>query len=83
MDTQRRLGLVLAGLAGGCGELADPAIVEADLGFYVASDVPDRPRLRYDDGQVSLNTTCAVRLENKLNPAIPPVYVNGSPLGFC
>ena len=41
------------------------------------------PRLRYFDGsQVSLNDRCAVR-KVKLNPKMPPVYVNGQPIGFC
>ena len=41
------------------------------------------PRVRYfDDGQVSLNDRCAVR-KVKLNPKMPPVYVNGQPIGFC
>jgi len=24
-----------------------------------------------------------IRMENALNPAIPPMYVNGEPVGFC
>lgn len=41
------------------------------------------PRLRYfEDNQVSLNDRCAVR-KVKLNPKMPPVYVNGQPVGFC
>jgi hypothetical protein len=49
----------------------------------VASGDPTHPRLRYVDGQVSQNMSCAIRLENKLNPKIPPVYINGQPIGFC
>ena len=41
------------------------------------------PRVRYyEDGQVSLNDRCAVR-KVKLNPKMPPIYVNGQPVGFC
>ena len=41
------------------------------------------PRLRYFDGeQISLNDRCAVR-KVKLNPKMPPIYVNGQPVGFC
>jgi hypothetical protein len=41
------------------------------------------PRVRYFDGnQVSLNDRCAVR-KTKLNAKMPPVYVNGQPIGFC
>jgi hypothetical protein len=47
------------------------------------SDDPRRYHLRYVDGQVSANDACAVRLDSKLNPKIPPVYVNGRPIGFC
>jgi hypothetical protein len=51
------------------------------LGEYVSQD--SLPRLRYFDGnQVSLNDRCAVR-KVKLNPKMPPVYVNGQPVGFC
>ena len=51
--------------------------------IFVASDDSKYPRLRYVDGQVSQNHSCAIRLDNKLNPKIPPVYVNGQPIGFC
>jgi hypothetical protein len=41
------------------------------------------PRVRYYDSElVSLNDRCAVR-KIKLNPKMPPVYVNGQPIGFC
>ena len=51
--------------------------------FYVEGQNATRPRVRYTDGQVSLNESCAIQLGNKLNRKIPPVYVNGSPVGFC
>ena len=60
-----------------------PPILDGDGTFDVPGTKPDRPRLRYRDGQVSRNESCAIRLPNKLNPAIPPMYVNGSPIGFC
>jgi hypothetical protein len=40
------------------------------------------PKLRYFDGQVSLNDRCAVR-KVRLNSKMPPVYVNGRAIGFC
>jgi hypothetical protein len=40
------------------------------------------PRLRFADGQVSLNDRCPVR-KVKLNRRMPPLYVNGRPIGFC
>jgi len=52
------------------------------MGEYVAAQ-DSLPRLRYFDGeQVSLNDRCAVR-KVKLNPKMPPIYVNGQPVGFC
>jgi hypothetical protein len=41
------------------------------------------PLVRYFEGeQLSLNDKCAVR-KVRLNPKMPPVYVNGRPIGFC
>jgi hypothetical protein len=41
------------------------------------------PLIRYfDTGLVSLNDRCAVR-KTRLSPRMPPVYVNGQPIGFC
>jgi len=57
--------------------------LDGDGVVALPSDNPLRFHLRYRDGQVSLNDACAIRLENKLNPKIPPVYVNGQPIGFC
>ena len=52
------------------------------MGEYV-NDQDSLPHLRYfDGGDVSLNDRCAVR-KDKLNPKMPPIYVNGRPVGFC
>ncbi|MBM3975955.1 MAG: hypothetical protein FJ299_03060 [Planctomycetes bacterium] len=51
--------------------------------FYVLTEDPLHPRIRYDDGQVSPNDSCMIRLGSKLNRRMPPAYVNGMPLGFC
>jgi hypothetical protein len=52
------------------------------MGEYVNAQ-DSLPRLRYFDGeQVSVNDRCAVR-KVKLNPKMPPIYVNGQPIGFC
>jgi hypothetical protein len=40
------------------------------------------PHLRYRNGWESLNDRCPVR-KGKLNLRLPPVYVNGHPVGFC
>ena len=67
-----------------CSDSAPPALVLDGEGvFEVASADPEKPRLRYVDGQVSLSNTCGILLENGLNPKVPPMYVNGAPIGFC
>jgi hypothetical protein len=38
--------------------------------------------LRFEDGAVSLNDRCPVR-RARLNRKMPPVFVNGRPVGFC
>lgn len=49
---------------------------------HVPGTDPEHPRVQYADSSVSLNDRCIVR-QNKLNTKIPPVYVNGKPVGFC
>ena len=51
--------------------------------FAVRGGDPARPQLRYCDGQVARNDSCMIRLGRKLNPKVPPLYVNGEPVGFC
>ncbi|HVS19215.1 MAG TPA: hypothetical protein VMT18_11490 [Planctomycetota bacterium] len=74
--------------------LEDPAAPQAERApvpcaldgagvHYVAGADPTRPFVRYADGQVGLADHCAIRLASKLNRRIPPVYVNGRPIGFC
>jgi hypothetical protein len=60
-----------------------PRPLDDDGIFYVLGPSPAHPRVRYVDGQLSLNETCAIRVENKLKRKIPPAYVNGRPVGFC
>ena len=73
----------------GPAELAEPApmrpprALDADGAVYVLEADPLHPRVRYLDGQLSLNASCAIRTGNQLGRAIPPVYVNGRPIGFC
>jgi len=46
-------------------------------------DGPDTlPRIQYADGSVTPNDRCMVR-QVKLNRKLPPVFVNGLPIGFC
>jgi hypothetical protein len=51
--------------------------------FYVLGEDPGHPLVRYADGQLAQADSCAVLLGNKLSRKIPPVYVNGRPIGFC
>lgn len=60
-----------------------PCVLDGAGVFYVAGEDPARPRVRYADGQVGPGDRCAIRTANKLNRRIPPVYVNGRPIGFC
>lgn len=79
---RKLLSLIL--LLGACSEPTPPEFaLDGEGVFPVASANPERPRLRYLDGQVSSNNTCAIRLPNKLNPDVPPMYLNGMPVGFC
>lgn len=84
---------LLAGLATGCGgapsgdrgrEAGVPvAVPDAPPVGYVGADAGDGHRpLRFADGQVSLNDQCPVR-KRGLNLRMPPVFVNGAPIGFC
>ena len=49
---------------------------------YVPTADPKRPRLKFADSLLSANDRCIVA-QNKLNPRVRPVYVNGVPMGFC
>jgi hypothetical protein len=60
-----------------------PRPLDSEGVFYVLTQAPESPRVRYLDGQVSLNESCAIRRGSKLNRRVPPVYVNGQPIGFC
>ena len=77
-----RLLLALPLLLAACSSTA-PIAASGDGVFAVKGDDPDHHRLRYADGQLSRNDSCAIVLGNRLNRRIPPMYVNGSPVGFC
>ena len=82
-----RTGLAAAGALALLASCAGPAprstVLEPELGLAELADpAAERPRLRLSNGQVTLNDRCMVR-ELKLNPRIPPVFVNGFPVGFC
>ena len=63
--------------------VTEPPVQNGEGVFYVTSDDPRKPFARYLDGQISLSNSCGVKTENKLNRRIPPLYVNGQPIGFC
>lgn len=85
----RRGGLALVGalvLVPGCRQEPEgdprarfPIAIEG-----AAYDDPgaELPRLRFPDGTRTENDRCMI-LERKLNPEIPPIWVNGAPVGFC
>jgi hypothetical protein len=91
MDRRIRLFLVVSGVAVAALGLVFLSRTRKEesrpreymaLGEYVNPE-DSLPRVRYFDGdQVSLNDRCAVR-KVKLNTKMPPVYVNGQPIGFC
>lgn len=95
MRTLRSALMVVTGVVavclGACGQKES-----ADKTADATATMDDRPvlaefvnpedslsHLRYlADGQTSLNDRCAVR-KVRLNPKMPPLYVNGRPVGFC
>jgi len=56
-------------------------VASAKVPAYVDA-AAEKPHIKFDDEQVSLNDRCPVR-KAKLNLKMPPVYVNGKPIGFC
>ena len=81
MITVRFAPLVLA-LLPAC-LMTPPATSTGDGVFAVPGSDADHHRLRYLDGQLSRNDSCMIRLGNMLNRGVPPLYVNGEPVGFC
>ena len=86
MKTYLTLAVVAAIVALSCSKDADsPAesVAYAIVGEYVQAAEDSFPQIRYfDSGLVSENDRCAVR-KVKMNVKMPPVYVNGRPIGFC
>ena len=75
------LPLAVLALASCAEERPARLVASAKVPTYV--DAPAAlPHILFDDGQVSLNDQCPVR-KAKLNLRMPPVYVNGKPIGFC
>jgi len=75
------LPLLLLAAASCAEERQAHLVASAKVPAYVDAAV-EKPHVRFDDEQVSLNDRCPVR-KAKLNLRMPPVYVNGKPIGFC
>jgi hypothetical protein len=74
--------LLVTVAAASCAEDRPAKLVtSAKVPVYVDA-AAEKPHVRFDDGQDSLNDRCPVR-KAKLNLKMPPVYVNGKPVGFC
>jgi len=77
------VGILAIGIAvaAACSK-KDKPVEHMTMGEFVEAQ-DSFPHIRYfDTDKVSINDRCAVR-KVKLNPKMPPVYVNGEPVGFC
>ncbi|MCM2272707.1 MAG: hypothetical protein NDJ18_09170 [candidate division Zixibacteria bacterium] len=74
--------LFILGLLSACAKEQTPRLVE-DIGVAAYTDsMVELPRLRYANGDITINDRCPVR-KVSLNPRLMPLFVNGKPLGFC
>jgi hypothetical protein len=63
-------------------QASEPVREHVVFGEYITPE-DSFPQVRYfESGLVSRNDRCAVR-KVRLNVKMPPVYVNGRPIGFC
>ena len=67
--------LATLGLATTLGAMAGAQVL-------IKSTHEDFPKVLYADTLISANDRCIVA-RSRLNPKVRPVYVNGTPLGFC
>ena len=75
-------GVALALLAG-CAEPPKKTAPMPALGVaHFENPAEEKPRIRWGDDPLSLNDRCIVR-KVKLNLRMPPIFVNGKPIGFC
>lgn len=66
----------------GCGGEKEPVVLDdAGPASYVDAEADFTP-IVFADGHRTLNDRCMVR-QAKLNLRMPPLYVNGEPVGFC
>lgn len=78
MKTPRLLPFLAATLIGAGALAMEPM----PPGEKVPVEGTDRWRVRYADGQLSLNDLCPVA-KRGLATRMRPVWVNGRPVGFC
>ena len=86
MSVKNQILLILVFVMGfpiGCQKKKDHDLPLNTKALAVYEDEnAEYPRLTFPDGSVSLNDRCPVR-RVKLNRRMPPLYVNGRPVGFC
>jgi hypothetical protein len=51
-------------------------------GAALEDEKAELPRIAFPDGSKTENDRCIVR-QRRLDPGLPPVWVNGRPIGFC
>ena len=73
-------GLVLLGALALAVPAVAPRAARAQVRVFEGDSL--HPRIRFADSLLSMNDRCPVTGQ-KLNTRIPPVYVNGRPIGFC
>ena len=78
----RSLPLVAIAVANACGRQVREARPVPSVTAAYEDSAAEFPRLRYSDGQVSLNDRCMVR-HARLSLKLSPTYVNGRAVGFC
>ncbi len=85
MEFRRSIAVCVAAAAVACSgdkKESAPEPMHVVFGEFIQPE-DSFPKLRYfEGGLVSPNDRCAVR-KVRLNPKMPPVYVNGRPIGFC
>ncbi len=85
MQVNRSIAVLIAVAALACAkdeQATEPPRNLIVFGEYIQPE-DSFPKIRYfEAGLVSPNDRCAVR-KVRLNVKMPPVYVNGRPIGFC
>jgi YHS domain-containing protein len=75
-------GLCGFGLFGCGGTSAPPEAMEESFESVAVDPDAEFSPLQYADGSQTLNDRCPIH-QDRLNPALRPLFVNGKPVGFC